>query len=1204
MKTNRPPTGLISRSPRHFLLGGLLFLLNSSLVQAAPSIEMPEEWLTPLESGTGFALADTETGQVRIMTFNNSNTLFENGPTETYLPDVTGLASGYFESSPEHIILSSATHNQFRLIPANGSASPSSRSTDAAGPQTSIPLNPAGTTPHILSHALFADGGQAMELQENPLGNLSPIVTDQDLYAQGASSLQPFRLPGSGARRGMMLSHHVNPPRLREIRQSGGSLIISTKNVVSAGSRLATEILGSDGRFCTIAYVPGSTSTQIFTHGVSGFPQSFATPPALPFPVGSIISAGFGSIPGAPDGALITSQDGAKAIYVRVVTGNSYSIEENFTASSGEAFAGLVPVNGRGFLTLLGTPADRSSSDWTLYRDSGSGFNPVASGSLSPWININNRFATLFWFDDQALVDPAAQILRVETVPDWTTGTGFTPQAISTELRDLNPNDGDGDQGLNNPSASSPVAPAGATFVMSNQYQANASVSALNDSITLSSLPLAVTPDSGTYSTSIVVNALADDSTVEIRYREDTPTASWQTYTGPLTIGYPSVFLFHARDLASGANGPIISRTYDFSSDPNDIVSDNDGVPDYVERQYGLDPAAGADSDGDFQSDLEEILGNGGISTDPNDSGDYLAEADRNPPYLGEGFLLYAQAFNNTTGSATPYDDGGTPVTDPSDQNLTATQRADDTPGEKIRAYNMISELLAIGEVAEVASGPLTGQNAARLDIANPLPEREWVILTTPTYFNLGTGGTNRGGRETIRVRQRPSFDPPTVPAVASGLDRASDASAWLAAARIAYGSFQLPATLTRIEPIDNAIAVLAEQALWNALQVLPVATKIELGVPAERRAFTLFAARDYDSGKTAFTEDMLATLVAEGCDFPAILELIDNDTRIASNIGNLANAIYARHRDISESTPNMALPLDALRSVLRNGNITDPGSEVALTFNPNGTVATSTTRPNPYATIAASLISNAQDEMDDILGSLPALKRPVETWTITIESPTTQLQNYDYRRSSGGNLAWFVNGFGDQFLIEQGLGLNLGAMFTVTGYTDVPAVDTFDTMEILSLEIAFTPIATDTDSNGNLLDDDWEKFFFGDLGVVGPYDPHPVTGHSYLQYHLEGADPRDGDLSGPVVPPAPSNVVIVPDALDNAYNIQFNFPDTYLSAVNFELHSATNLQGFSGPIQVGDLESLGGNLHQLKVSTADSTLDKNFFRIEMSLAE
>jgi Fe-S cluster biosynthesis and repair protein YggX len=135
-------------------------------------------------------------------------------------------------------------------------------------------------------------------------------------------------------------------------------------------------------------------------------------------------------------------------------------------------------------------------------------------------------------------------------------------------------------------------------------------------------------------------------------------------------------------------------------------------------------------------------------------------------------------------------------------------------------------------------------------------------------------------------------------------------------------------------------------------------------------------------------------------------------------------------------------------------------------------------------------------------------------------------------------------------------------------------------------------------------LEEEMEKFFFGDLGVVAPFDPHPITGHSYLQYHLEGADPRDGDLDGPVVPLAPTNITIVPDPVDNAYNVEFTFPDAYLPAVTFELHSATNLQGFSGPVQAGALESLGSNRHQLKISTADSTLPKNFFRIEMSLAE
>lgn len=54
---------------------------------------------------------------------------------------------------------------------------------------------------------------------------------------------------------------------------------------------------------------------------------------------------------------------------------------------------------------------------------------------------------------------------------------------------------------------------------------------------------------------------------------------------------------------------PITSATYTFPDYPGDLDSDNDGVPDFVENQYGIDPAERqADSDLDGFPDLMEIL--------------------------------------------------------------------------------------------------------------------------------------------------------------------------------------------------------------------------------------------------------------------------------------------------------------------------------------------------------------------------------------------------------------------------------------------------------------------------------------------------------------------------------------------------------------------------------------------------------------------
>ena len=497
-------------------------------------------------------------------------------------------------------------------------------------------------------------------------------------------------------------------------------------------------------------------------------------------------------------------------------------------------------------------------------------------------------------------------------------------------------------------------------------------------------------------------------------------------------------------------------------------------------------------------------------------------------------------------------------------------------------------------EVTTIASGTLAGNHAARLDVTSILPDREWLILSTPTYFGLGTSlPAPRNGRESFRIIQNPAIAPPEVIVTASGNDLTSDATAWITAARTAYDSFEPVTQITRIDPIDTVIAVLAEQALFEALTALPETEQSSLSVPASVAEWTLFASRDGEASKTSCSQDMLDALLTDGCDFNAMLDRIDTDVRASSDLSTLANTIYDRHVAISDLNPLMALPVDAWRMILRDGTITDPAP---------GDPA----RTDPYATLTAQDISNAQTELQNILILALNTKRPTEQWTLYIEAPTTTGHSYNYRRMANSNLAWLTDASGERFILEQGLGLNIGTTYTVTGYTDVDAVPGFDTMEIISIDSIVTPAATDSDTNANLLDDTWEKFFFGELGTVSAFETHPDTGHSYLQYHVAGADPRSGDLSEPVYTLIPTNISIVwqPEPI-GAYDIQFNFPGVYINAFSFKLESTTDLKNgsFSGPAQQLAPSYTGNNSYMMRAQLSESNLDKNFFRIVMRMA-
>ncbi len=214
----------------------------------------------------------------------------------------------------------------------------------------------------------------------------------------------------------------------------------------------------------------------------------------------------------------------------------------------------------------------------------------------------------------------------------------------------------------------------------------------------------------------------------------------------------------------------------------------------------------------------------------------------------------------------------------------------------------------------------------------------------------------------------------------------------------------------------------------------------------------------------------------------------------------------------------------------------------------------------------------------------------------------TTPLHQYDYLLQGTADKIWLVDHFGDRQLLEQGLGLALGSVFEVTGFTDVTVPAGFTGLEFIRIESVVTPLASDTDANGNLLDDGWENVFFGDLGVIGPFDPHPVTGHSYLQYHLSGADPRSGSLATPILNLIPDgiNLVWVPAA--TAYNLHFTFPAEFQDRFDFALESSSTLAGFTGPANTGALVEVSPGNYRFRIKIAESNLDTNFFRIGISL--
>ncbi|MDB4544441.1 hypothetical protein N9Z83_00705 [Akkermansiaceae bacterium] len=996
-----------------------------------------------------------------------------------------------------------------------------------------------------------------------------PVPGDITGVPGSFKSLQPYRIPGTSERGGGFIYDIGGTSTLYQVRNSGGNATFTNLGTMNSDARLATEVLGDDGRLCIIGYEPGDGKAEIVTLPYLGFSFGTKTSNAIGFPIGTIVGVP-PSVPSAPHGVLITSADRSVAVYATIKGGELFIIEETFSPDEDLEIVGMVPVPQVGLMALQGKfKGDGRIQFWNLYQENGGTWDSINSNKLSGWLPPQVNFATLFWFNGEPLVNPAADILKFETHADWTRKLTNDPIA-KVELSNL----GGTITGLSPSSTLVPSIPTGATHLMANQFDANVSISALDSDLALLSPSLAISPASGDYVDSVTVTALYDSAANDLFYRESTPGSVWQLFE-TLTVGYPSSWLFYAKNKSTGATGPIVQRAFDFPGvDLNEIDSDGDTVPDYVERELGLDPAGGTDSDGDFQSDLEEILG----STLPDDHLSNIPTASRNPPFIGEGFEFVTQAFNRSNQGASPQND------------FFPTSLEDDFPGETLRGFSMVGELLAEENVVELTAPPaLVGQDGAAMSVGSPIPARQWITLATPSYFNvLDLLTPPRTGRECFKVMSRPVNPIPQVVHSPTGTDRAADAQAWIVAAQAAHSGTPLVTSLTEIHPEDTMVAALAEQALYDSLRTLDGAEQAALGVPATIDEFTLFPFRDGEAAKVPFSTEMYEALLDAGCDFPALIALLEGASADPVLVA-FANLIEATLVSNGPANPLMAFPLDVYRSIIRSGVIVDPA--------PGDPV-----RTNPYNAVPPLDIANAKTEFDALLAQVPNTKRPTAQWTLIIENGTTPGHRYNYRRGGNNALAWLVDDFGERVLLEQGLGLALNAVFEVTGYADVTGPAGFDVMEIIRIDSVTTPVATDNDTNGNLLDDGWEEVFFGDLGVVEPFDLHPTTGHSYLQYHIEGADPRSGNLAVPVVYLWPTNKSFVWSDGLSVYDLEFDFPAAYFDDFDFTLQSSSDLSGFSGPANVGGVTPLGGGRYRFRISGVESNLDTNFFRIGLSL--
>ncbi len=799
---------------------------------------------------------------------------------------------------------------------------------------------------------------------------------------------------------------------------------------------------------------------------------------------------------------------------------------QQFSADSGLAFTG-VGVLGSGhfqlFSGIIGTGVSRRFQTW-IYN--GTTYTAGEAGAL-PYIGKFSALGNVLLFQYEPFVTNNPHLVYVFNAGDWTSqfhSTGSPP--VITVIAERY---GGTTDGLRNPTvAALGLKPPMANFGLVNQYTNFVSVFSLDAPVGDGISEVKIAPTPGHYKNAIEMTLTTADPTHFAYYRLG--SGGWQLYSVPVRLFTNVTVQFYAKAATTFAKSPIQTVTYTFADPPSMLDSDDDGVPDFVEIGKGLNPNGGPDSDGDGYSDLEELIRN----TNPLVPDSAPTNAAR---------LEFKATFDRAV-TPRPYD--GLANLD----TYAAT-------GTGMRVYAVRGSLLSAGVVTYLGISGVTNPACLLTNIVVD-PEDRMLVEATDLHFDIVTTNTDkRLGRELVGLLLVPRFPAAQVPYTYSGGNLITEANAWIAAASNLWIGMPREISKGDLTINDTLTAVLVEQKLSEIL----VARGLTWGTN-----ITLFPFRASDKGRSNLTRNLLLWLEKETTNglpgwrmetiYRTVNDLVENSTNV--NIAWL-RAVAVEIYDICSSYNNenpatFIPPLDELRYFLRH-----------CTYDSN--YLSRSTLTNVFASACAG--ANA------ILAAVPA--RPV-TNVLVVAIASAHGRPADSFQIYGGTTSVLLyKNDGSPYDLPDSFGVLPGSLLLVCGYADLPTPPDSLALEVISVSLASIPLASDSDSDGNLLVDTWEKLFFG--SSVDPFDDWDGDGYQNLQEMLDGSDPRD-PFGVPFTPKARFDFPYVELIQDNEYlRLRFNWPESYIHRFVFGVKGAPQLDApfrdvaFIGPIGVPYLQ-------------------------------
>ncbi|MCC5790428.1 MAG: hypothetical protein JJT75_12390 [Opitutales bacterium] len=1144
-----------------FFFSCAIILFVGVSAKASPAIFMGDIVLVPKNDGAGeFLWLDRELGVARLAALQANGTVHWGEAFDTGLAPVSDAAGSVDLDGTASWAVASNSANGVTFITSNGLI-PSPQNLAATGVGPRLVASPSNGLMLVHTENGAPDPQQA-QLLEN-LTNIPPTVLDTLALVSTNQPRQLLPLPGTSV--SMLLSQAGNSRQVKALTQGGSTLMGGSPITVGGLMEMQTGVNDANGDPVVFLWTPGGVNVlgTYFWNGAGLVTRTTS----LSFSPGIVVPFDLTTV-------AVTSQDGSQTIIATVNGDGSLTIQETLSPSSGDRLFGAVKLGPDHRIVFSGPAVSSRPETFHIQEWNGSGWVNVQSDSI-PELPLPEELGTnVFFFAADPFVAPGSALLGGAQFADWSAKPDpFVSLPASLTLEEYV----DELSGLGNLLTQAPPAPTGTGYALTNQYRPSLSIALMKEQSAVRRPQVGVAPASGTYPRTIEVSLDYDSRRLEawIRFGDE---AAWTPLPAQVLVAYSTEISVYVRDQSTGLSSPIVTRNYVI--DPDEMQENDangDGLPDFVRQAYGLDPLGPHDSAGNGLPDFIEIL----LGHDPLDPLDAPDPEDIPPYFSGYGLILLGSAL---APNGQPFDYGHTLTARRVDNRLLARGKSMDG--------SIDSDSDGVGDLEEILFGTDPGDpdsvnpdgsvdaafysaldKVAPLRGAQVIPASNGLVLHSAATFKVNDGDPL--GREVVALLVPPEPRRPEIPNITLTGVLTTDAEAWRTAALNAYATFRPEPDLVELTPDSTLRAVAVEAMLWEALDTLD-----PTGTPAQNK-LTVFPWRTPDTGRAAVVPVQLQSLAQSGLPLRTLIEGVDAyfaDNNLSA-LATVTDEIYLDHMNngIGEARP---LPLDTLRrffSLTPDAEALEADLEDILT---------------------PTQIGDALSEAGALLGIASGLQRPAETWTLVMGSPDLLAPNR-YERDDTTMVELF-HATGRPFRIDQGVGLAPGTSFEVYGFTDLTGSDGHPGMEVISLVFTATPLASNTDSDGNLLDDRWENFYFGTTGL-DPFTIPVGKNHTLLEFFLEGMDPRGAiaPAGGPVIPTALPQMIFSQFGSSGG-TLVFPWPSKYDSQLDFIVETSLDLQVFSPDPTL--VPSRVGN--ELQVSIPGPTGDKAFYRLRLKLAE